>query len=343
MSNYTQVLNDSQSLTCEEYQVEFGSSVTFPVDPSKLLRSTQIFYYIVCFLVGVLLNLFLILLIIFQKKLHTMTFVLAVQILVSDLFSVLLFFPTAAANAIANYYVFTGLCTIIGFAFFFMRNARIYLMSVLVADRFSSVFMPFWYQRNRVKVVVVLSLGSWVLSLIIALVPIRGLLDCYSFLRETWACVPMKMCANRNDCSIYGYFMVALSQACNILILLLYLGLFFKARTLRNKVTTFVSGLTEQDKAAAVKRLERERRANVTFFLMFLALAGVSIPVGKIILDILGVPQQSSLYTLTGIIGWAIYHLLVIIDPIVMMRNGDFRQVLRDMLSRLKLTGTNRN
>ena len=340
ISNHTLTLPDNQTLTCEEHQLEFGSPLPFPVDVSNVLRYMQAAYYIVCFLVGVFLNFIVTLLILCYKKLQTVTFVLALQILVSDLVNALLIFPTSTANAIVDRYVFTELCTSIGFAVFFMRNARIYLMSVLVVDRFSSVFMPFWYPRHRVKTVVFLSLGAWILSLIIALIPVRGLLNCYSFLRETWACIPREGCINKMECNIYGYIWVALTNVCNAVILLLYFILFFKTRRMRNKITTFVGQGTKEERVAAAKKLKRERRANVTFFLLFLALAGVSIPLGKIILDVLGVVQPSA-YSLAGMLGWAVIHLLIIIDPIVIMRNGDFREIVKKILIKLKRRGTN--
>ena len=185
MSKYSLTQIDNQTLMCEESQVEFGSSLPFPDHISNLLRSMQIVYYIVCFLAGVFLNFIIILLIVCHKKLQNITFILSLQIMISNLLSATVFFPTSAANAVADRHVFINLCSIIGFAFFFMHNVRIYLMSGLVADRFFSIFLPFWYQRNRVRVVVLLSLGAWVLSFVIAFVPVRGLLDCYSFLRET--------------------------------------------------------------------------------------------------------------------------------------------------------------
>ena len=70
----------------------------------------------------------------------------------------------------------------------------------------------------------------------------------------------------------------------------------------------------------------------MTFLLLLLALAGVSIPLSKIILDVLGV-IQSSAYSLAGMIGWAVIHFLVIVDPIIIMRNGVFRAVLRKVLA----------
>ena len=322
----TQVNN--QTLKCEDSQVEIQFALA-------LVVNLQILYYIFCFIVGVFLNLIAILLILCHKKLQNITFMLAFQILISDLLSASVIFPTSAANAVANRNLFTDLCSVIGFIFYFMRNVRIYLMSGLIADRFISTFKPFWYQRNRVSLITLISLGAWVFSSISALVPVRGLLDCYAFLRVTWTCVPNSACPNKTECSIYSYFMVAFSQACNVMLVLLYIVLFIKVRSTRNKITTYD---TDQERAAAVKKRKREHRANITFFLLFLALLLVSIPFGKIILDVLGVPQQSTLYTLAGIMGWSAYHLLVIIDPLIIMRNGDFRMVITKTLNQLNFT-----
>ena len=322
---------DNQTMKCEDSQVEIQFALVFVVN-------LQILYYIFCLFFGVFLNLIAILLILCHKELQNITFMLAFQLLISDLLSASVIFPTSAANAVANRNLFTDLCSVISFIFYFMRNVRIYLMSGLIADRFISTFKPFWYQRNRVSLITLISLGAWVFSSISALVPVRGLLDCYAFLHVTWTCVPNgAQCPNKTECSIYSYSMVAFSQALNVMILLLYIVLFI---TVRNKITTYNS---DQERAAAVKKRKREHRANITFFLLFLALLMVSIPFGKIILDVLGVPQQSTLYTLAGIMGWAAYHLLVIIDPLIIMRNGDFRSVITKTLNQLNFTRNNGN
>ena len=52
-----------------------------------------------------------------------------------------IFLPTSTTNAIADHFVFTGLCSVFGFALFFLGHARTYLMFVLVLDRFFTVFV----------------------------------------------------------------------------------------------------------------------------------------------------------------------------------------------------------
>ena len=324
-------------LSCQERQVEFGFPLPISDTAAITLRYIQVIYYLVSFPLGVFLNLFVVLLILRLKKLQNVTYILAVQVCVVDLINAAIVYPTSAANAIADRYVFTGLCTTIGFVVFSLEILRIYLMFVFVLDRFLTVFMPFWYQRHRVKVVVPFSLGAWILAFIIGLIPAKGLLDCYSFQRNTWACVPTNGCLHRNACSIYSSTAVALSNSCNVVSVILYLILFIKARKLRNITFDLNEPIA---RIAAAQKLKRERRANITFFLLFIVLAGVSF--FPFVYSVLGRPIITSLmitppqgYTIAGVIGRAMYPLLTILDPLIIVRNADFREVSRYLLNRL--------
>ena len=350
-TNYSSMMdgddfNSTSELTCQQKQVEFGNPLPLSSDVANVLRYMQVAYYFICLPFGLFLNLMVISLILRFKKLQNVTFILAFQVSVNDLFNVILVFPTSAANAIADRYVFTGLCPVIGFIVFYLRIARIYLMLVLALDRFCTVFLPFWYhrKRNRVKVIVLLSLVAWSLAFVVALIPQRGLLDCYSFQRNTWACVPTNGCLHRNECSVYISTAIAVSNFCNVVSLLLYFSLFCKARRLRNKLVKQHQSTSngKDSKATTTQKLTiRERRANVTFFLLFLALAGVSFPpflffvVGRPVITSLNIVPHPA-YTIAGVIGRAFYPLLTIMDPIVIMRNADFREVTRNICGRFK-------
>ena len=331
------------ALTCAQQQYEFGSPLPIPTNVANVLRYIQVAYYVICLPFGVLLNLFVTVIILRNKNLQNVTFILALQVCVGDMINAAIVFPTSAANAIADRYVFTGFCTTIGFAVFYLRIVRIYLMLVLVLDRFCSVFMPFWYQRNKMKVVVPLSLGAWSWAFIIAIIPVRGILDCYSFQRNTWACVPTNGCRNRNACSTYNSTSIALSNVCNITGLVLYSILFYKAKKLRNGIALAPQNNTDSagEREAAAEKLKRERRANITFFVLFLALVGVALPpfiffvVGRPIITALGVVPHPA-YIVAGVIGRASYPLLTIMDPIVVMRNKDFKEAMRKAMNWVK-------
>lgn len=334
-----------ETLSCQQRQVEFGFPLPLPFNIAYVLRYIQVTYYLICFPFGVSLNLLVILLVVRFKKLQNTTFMLALQVCAGDLVNAAIVFPTSAANAIADRYVFTGLCTTIGFIVFYLRIVRIYLMFVLVLDRFCTVFMPFWYQRNRVKVVIPLSLAAWIFAFIVSLIPAQGLLDCYGFQRNTWACVPTNGCLHRNACSIYNSTSIAISNMCNLVSLLLYFTLFIKARKLRNKVFILREPdiSSEDERTAAAQKVKQERRANITFFLLFLVVCGVTVlpfvffVVGRPIITTLMITPPYA-YTIAGVLGRALYPLLTVFDPLVIMRNEDFRNVFKTILKKIKIS-----
>ena len=138
-----------------------------------MLRYIQaLCYNIINLCFGLFINLFVIVLTLHFKKLQNITFLLGLQVCISDMLNGAIFLPTSATNAIADCFVFTGLCSVFGFALFFLGHARTYLMFVLVLDRFFTVFVPFWYQRQWVRVILFLSLGAWILAFVVALVPV---------------------------------------------------------------------------------------------------------------------------------------------------------------------------
>ena len=243
-----------------------------------MVRSLQIIYYITSFILGIVLNGILILTITSDKKLQNVTYCFALQIVIADLAHALVVYPTSAVNAIVGYFAFTGLCSTLGLFITLMRIARSSLMAMLVIDRFCTVFLPFWYNRNRGKLVVATSLVSWVISIIVSLIPVSGLLDCYTFQQPTWACQLGEGCSYQVACTVYRTFVTTTIVVGLFLVLLLYVALLIKAKKIRNRVAMDASTTNEsQEVREETKRTRlRERRTNTTFFILFLALIGTS-------------------------------------------------------------------
>ena len=339
MENFTDLMlkDASTNLTCEELQEEFGAPLPLPIHVANVLRYVLAVSYIIYFMFGVLLNLFVTVLVLRYKKLQTITFSLALQVCIGDMINAAIVFPTSAVNAIASRYVFTGLCSTFGFLTFFLGLMRFYLMFVLVLDRFCTVFMPFWYQRHRIKVVLPFSIGAWMLAFIVALTPVRGLLDCYAVVRNSWSCFPAAGCIHQRECFAYRWLSYILSNAFGVVSLVMYVILFRKARKLQNRVAiappSEATGDAE-DRAETARKFKQEQKANFTFFLLFLALIGVSIPptafvfVGRVIIIIVGGASLPTAYTVAELLVGSTISVLFIVDPIVIMRNQDFRETI---------------
>ena len=181
------------------------------------------------------------------------------------------------------------------------------------------------------------------LAFTIALFPVRGLLDCYTFFRDTWTCIPADGCINQRACFAYRWISYSISNGSGVVSLVMYIFLFRKARKLRNRVavaTPSEAATSETEREEMARRMKHERKANITFFLLFLALIGVSIPpsvfvlIGRIFVIISGKALPTA-YTVTEVLVGPTISLLILIDPIVIMRNQDFREVIR-MLFRVQ-------
>jgi hypothetical protein len=328
-------------LTCEEITGQFGESLLIPLNVETALRYIQAVYYIIIFVVGVSINVFVVALSLCFKKLQNVTFLLGLQVCVGDMLNAVITLPSSTANAIANRFVFTGSCSVFGLALFSLGLARTYLMFVLVLDRFCNVFMPFWYQRHRTRFVLYLSLGAWVLAFIVGLVPTRGLLDCYSVVRTGWICYPRQGCNLPGECLIFTWTVILLTNLISVVSLVLYSALFCKAKKLRNQVCVALlpDVNTEEERSATTWISKRDRKANVTFFLLFLALIGITLPpviisfIGRIISNRTHLPTAYAVVEILA--GSLMFPLLTVIDPLVITRNEDFTEVIKTIINKL--------
>ena len=338
--DYTSEGNSSSPLSCLEIQHEVGIPLHLSATVADILRYSQIVYFLITLPLGVFMNTLVIILVAKFKKLKTATFYLALQVILVDLLNAAILLTSSTANAITKRNLFSHYCSILGVVVFFLRSVRTFIMTVLVIDRFCSVFMPFWYPRNRVKKTVTLSLLAWITALVLSVIPSSKLLDCYSFQQYTWTCTMSIGCTHQRACTVYNTSAVVFMQAINITGLMLYLTLYIKAKKLQNRIVD--SSL--QDSEAQLERGRQERRANTTFFLLFVALIGVSFPalffnqamnLQQISTTILKISMDIIFQFLT-VIAQTLHSVLVIIDPVVILRDKDAKEVLLKCIRKLQ-------
>lgn len=326
----------NQTVTCQQLKEE-GIPLPISMTTANALRYSQAFFYLTSLPAAASLDLFVIFIIIRFKKLHNITFYLSLQIIAADLANALVFFPSSAVNAISNRLVFKGLCTLLGFTISFLFAARNSLMFVLVVDRFCLIYMPFWYARHRARLALSLSLGAWVSSLAHALLPISGLpLDCYQFVRFSWNCFIADGCLNKTACRVYRALTLTLFTGGVIVAFLLYLAMLCKAKKLHNKVQVSQRQDSPTHQNILNRNQQIERRANITFLLLFVTLIVLLVPghiyflTGSIVISALGVDQPPA-FTVGGAFMLSLYYLIFIMDPVIIMRNHDVKEVVKVM------------
>ena len=333
--------DNTTSVTDSVCRQEQGSPLPVSMTTANILRCIQVVYYLICFVAAVLLNTFVITIVVRFKRLHNLTFYFSLQIIIVDFINTIIIFPHSAANAIADKFIFTGLCNTLGFFISFFRFARNTLMFVLVVDRFCSIFLPFWYNQHRPKAITLLSIAAWTLTMIFIL--ITASLGCYQFQRFTWTCSLGIGCKNTTICTAYTTFFIAVVNVTAFISFLLYLALLCKAKKHRNRIVPSQLGDNDNAEAREIerRRAKSERRANTTLFILFTAIMGVTFPTylttifGDAALHILEATPPTA-YTIIMVLLRGTPNLITILDPIVIMRNQDVREVIQTIVAKLQ-------
>ena len=317
----------NQTLTCAARNIQ--GPVEFPFFPellSLVVRCVLILYYMyVCFF-GVALNIWTPYLVWKFKSLRNLSFYFAVQISILNIFSSLfIIFPSLVSVTANEWLLGEPMCILLGAVHTIAISLRAILMMILVLDRFCLVFMPYWYPRNRAKIMyTLLPIGY----LIAALAPIPfGVLDCYAFSTASWNCQWTDSCSH--ECArarqIYG---LSLLVPMNIIPVLLYAALHCKARRVRRQMQT------AQDTAPNDQESKREWRATITFSLLFLDTILLSVIPGVISLIANEATDSfdSIWFYLIDSITVNVFLLLRVLDAIFILRNRD----IKDALAKLK-------
>ena len=327
----------SMDLICSQEQ---GSPLPITMTTANILRYIQVIYYMICFPTAVLLNTFVITIVIRFKQLHDITFYFSLQIIIVDLLNAAIIFPSSAANAIADKFIFTGLCNTVGFFISFFRFARNMLVFVLVVDRFCAIFLPFRYNNHRSKLITGFSIIAWTITMIFILIDVT--LGCYKFQRFTWTCSLGVGCKTKSTCRVYAAVFICVVNVATLVSLSLYSALLHKAKKVRNRVLPLSSGNYDDLEARERERRRKsERRANTTFFILLIAIVGVTFPtylisvLGDVVLYIFEATPPAA-YTIALVVLRGTPNLSTILDPIVIMRNQDVRDVIQIIVDQFK-------
>jgi len=312
----------NETLLCAARNIR--GPVQLPFHPAiyTLLRCLQIIFYIVVLPTVVTLNSFVLYLVWKFKTFHTPQFALASQVVVINLVAAVNNVAVGLLNAIANQWLLgLPMCIIVGAVYYFCNLLRRMLLLTLVIEQFCSVFFPYLYPKYRKKVVCGLTFVCYFVSAVITAA--AGVLDCFIFSTARWICA-ISSCSVK--CTIFQQVAgMGLFLPISVVPIFLFWALYLKAKKARLQEAAAV------DDGDGIK--QRERRASVTFFLMFLVLFVATVPFGILgfILNVSSVaanPAASLWLYLLRVISGNGFHTPLVVDPLFILRNKDTRDVL---------------
>ena len=275
------------------------------------------------------------------KKLQYRSFVIALQVVVSNVILLLTAYLLRPITAIANQWLFGEyMCIITGYIYTTYLLLRVMLMFAFVVDRFLTVYLPYSYPKLSSKIVIPLCVSSWVFAIALRAIGFPGILDCYSFSPSTHLCIHNPGCSQ--PCGTAPIvFIIILGVPMTILPIVLYALLYLKARKVRRSqasmAVTMAAVSAPEAKRIARDLQKREWKATITFFLLFVAVFVLTLPavVAMIIAMALArIMGPSPIFYVITSISSTLIACLVIVDPIVILRNGDVREVLAQIKSR---------
>lgn len=307
------------TLTCAARAIQGPIELPYSSALTTTVRVIQAIYYSIIILAGLFLNTLVIVLVVKYKKLHSLSYLVSLQVVVLNL----LFSVTLIANlvsAIANQWLLGEYaCAITGLLYNIAALTRTLLMCVFVIDRYFAVVWPYFYPKHKFKITVSISIAAWVFSAVVAIAMLPGLLDCYIFSVAAKTCLNSSVCGP--TCFIYTRSYSVVLVPATILPIVLYGLLYYKARKI------------QQELATAHANYRKEWKATITYSLLFFTLLVLILPSSAI--SIVATVSRSGDFSAASYaiiaINSGILALLVVTDPIVIMRDKDVKEVLYEI------------
>ncbi len=284
------------------------------------IRVIQTLYGVCLVSFGVLLNLLVLILVAKCKKLRSISFGIAVQLSVLNLLTSISYGSSSIANYVVGHWILgSNSCIASGFILFVLINIRTLLIFAFSLNQFLFVFLPFFYPRHNGKAVIVTSMLAWFLGIIYNVINLPPFLDCFVFNEDSLLCVISVQCSS--NCLIaYCTFYPTIIIPAIFIPVGLFLALYIKGRKIRSRdhaIGVDAKVLTEQ-----------EWRAIKTFAILFASAFLVTI-LPFILFFVSQFFDSAVARVLLKLLGVDVLFLLVITDPLVILRNGDIKEALK--------------
>ena len=315
--------NSSVDLFCAQKTLTEGYFVEYSLLNSTAVTAVNIIFQLFLLLLGFPSNLLIIILITSSRHLVTHLFMSALHIAICNLILVIVIPTSVVSSLLYNGWTLGWhFCYLSAFCSTFVAMQRNYSLAVMALDHFLSVITPFFYQRNCKTITVVFSVFTWSLSLIISVILLPGILDCYGFDFHLSICFVAPSC--HHSCSIYNflYWSVVVPFA-GILLFILYGYLYYKAYKIKHQVPL-------------PPEWKKKHKATITFSLVFFSSVFVSV-LFTIPTLIIRYTASDYLFAISARLTSVVY-IFVIIDPLVILRDKDATLALKKFIGKLRAT-----
>ena len=335
----------------------------------RVVHGVLMSLFLVCSFTG---NLIVVLLVATHKKLRYGAIVVCLGIVVADLLVGLTWTLQSLTGTIAGEWPFgQTACTVMGILWVWVLYARWLEIAVVSLDRFFTIIFTFSYSRFNKPLMIILTILAWVLPALLRVIP--GILTFgeYKFTLSFTTC--SVNCLNTPDCGsfyvgLYTSFIVVGGVLPTILYTIMYCIDRRKRAVMNSRLGTIQvsdSSTTEngheptnnmetskdmssgtQDRTPVQQSStdalrDRDRRALITIAILFVSLLVTQIP----LVLTTWLAQRPEIYRQIPVhvhfVVTYIFLISTILNPIVIMRNKDFKDAIAQVLKRWRFTNPN--
>lgn len=287
---------------------------------------------------GLVMNIFVMIVILANKELRTRPFLLSLQIIVMNVFFISLLYTPIALTGLYREWLFGEVfCKTVGATALFIGTWRWPVMFLLVLDRFLTIFCPFSYHGTRAKcVTIILSIVILSACILTSVIPLFDIgIGCYVFTELALMCVVSWQCTSI-ICHVYYYFItITFFVFGGIVPVALYIAMYIKGRRLRKLISPVITNDNDRNTSPVSEMAQRsEKRARITVLIMFINLICLSLPafvswaIHQTISDKIAVEYKAGVqYVMSDI-----YYCLPIADAVVILQNKDIKSAVRKMM-----------
>ena len=312
-------------MTCAARGLRDANNISLPIPLATVLRVSHTLYFSSLAVLGITLNMLVLVLVMWSRKLRNRSFAIAAQIAVANLGVILVAtIPTSIQSGFGQPIFGLGQCIVSGYFLHAFVDVRVLLIFAFSLDRFASVFAPFLYPKYNLAFIIFMSALAWFIGIAFNLIGIPQILDCYIYSKPIAACTFSMSCSS--NCMIFqSIYLSAVIFPAMAASLIFIIALYIKGRKIR-KQTSQMMGTSESGMT------ERDWKALKTFFLLTVTVIVVNI--GLVFVFILYHVSKATVHSPLILLAAFIMIVYYIIDPIVILRNADAREALK---SKIKL------
>ena len=291
---------------------------------------------------SVVLNSLVLILVARNKLLRYRSIMASLNIVVADLLLTVVFHFTSFLNLLLKTWAYSraDLCQTFAILTLYLIYVRWAVLGVAAVDKFCNVRFPFRYSKHSKKILILLTILAW---LIPAVSPSLNFFpDEYSFRGNAPMCLVACLASKRKGfCNIFNIstFSTALFWG-GVLPSILYTWMYYRGYRLKKAVkvlgrvaVSVSAGVVELQPMANAEKHTKETRAFVTLVLLFLTNLFTSIP--QYMLALLRPINLCAFFDIPLFIHFIVIEVFlasVFLDPIMIMRNKDFRMAFKKML-----------